>query len=279
MKIMLQAGGLTVFRSALFQLNCAVFKTNDFVLISDPGYLPEEIAEIRAFVEADRGDRECFLFLTHSDFDHIVGWQAFPDATVIASDALANHPRKQEIVTWVKQYDDDSYIERTTPILFPNVDIQVTHDGYERKVGEWLLVFHHAKGHNGDGLMLRLKKEDGSGPQVWIIGDYLSDIEFPFIYYSVIEYENTLQKIHAGLHTDLPLHVVPGHGTVCDGRQAMARLEQSRAYIEMIRQIALGKQHRPTFEEMMAEHDYKFPLFQRKFHEGNLALMKKELNH
>ncbi|MDZ7834981.1 MAG: hypothetical protein U5K84_06230 [Alkalibacterium sp.] len=42
---------LTVFQSALFKTNAAVIRSKDAVILTDPTWLPDEIDEIRHFID------------------------------------------------------------------------------------------------------------------------------------------------------------------------------------------------------------------------------------
>jgi hydroxyacylglutathione hydrolase len=53
------------------------------VLIVDLNWLPNEVDDIRNYVDSVKGDRELYLLFTHGDFDHIIGYKAFPGAKII----------------------------------------------------------------------------------------------------------------------------------------------------------------------------------------------------
>ena len=76
---------VTVFESALYRTTSAVIQTPDMVLLADPNWLPHEVAAIQQHVAAIRGSRPLYLLFTHSDYDHILGYKAFPDAQAIVS--------------------------------------------------------------------------------------------------------------------------------------------------------------------------------------------------
>ena len=84
--IQFQNEHITVFQSALYQTTCTVVETKDFVLVVDPNWLPHEMEEeIEQHVTQIRGQRELYLLFTHGDFDHVIGYHAFPGAKVIRS--------------------------------------------------------------------------------------------------------------------------------------------------------------------------------------------------
>jgi glyoxylase-like metal-dependent hydrolase (beta-lactamase superfamily II) len=181
---------LTVFQSALFLTNAAVIDGLDFVLVIDPTWLPQEVEEIAHYVSSIRADCPVYLLFTHSDFDHILGAGAFPDATTIASQAFIDNPDKERKVSQILAWDSEYYIRRPYEIRYPEIDISIVDDGQAVTIGETRLTFYHAPGHNLDGLFTVIEPQG-----ILIAGDYLSDIEFPYIYHSSTAYETTLAKL------------------------------------------------------------------------------------
>lgn len=267
--ISFQQNSLTVFQSALFQTTSTVIEGEGFVLVADPTWLPHEVAEIAGFVAQVRRGRALYLLLTHSDFDHILGAGEFPDATVIASRAFADNPAKEQAVQKVRAWDSEYYIKRPYGVRYPQVDIAAIADGQELALGLARLTFYQAPGHNPDGLLTVVEPHG-----VLIAGDYLSDIEFPFIYQSSTAYEGTLAKLDGILARHALRVLVPGHGQVTTDTQEMQqRQRQSLDYIRTLRGlIAAGNQE--AIDAMPTR--YAFPLGMAAFHQGNERLLRAE---
>ena len=185
--IIFSENNITVFQSAIFKMNSTVVVTKDLVLIVDPGYLPNEINEIQQFVETVKQDKPIFLFFTHSDFDHIVGNGAFPNANKIASRQFVNSSMKNKQLKDIISFDDDLYIDREYKIEYPIINYIIQADGQEFQIRDTKITFYQAFGHTNDGLFAVIENDN-----LLIAGDYLSDIEFPFVYHSFSEYEKTL---------------------------------------------------------------------------------------
>ena len=136
--IKFRKGALTVFESALYKTTSTVIQGEDAVLIVDPCWLPHEVEEIRRYADdaAVNGKRKYVLF-THSDFDHIIGYGAFPDADVIASAAFADKDEaaRAKIVEQILAFDDDYYLERQYEIRYPEVSLRVEGDGQQLQLG------------------------------------------------------------------------------------------------------------------------------------------------
>ncbi len=267
--IVFQQGRTTVFESALFQTTSTVIEGEGFVLAVDPTWLPAEVEEIAQFVRRVRDGRALYLLFTHSDFDHILGYGAFPDAVTVASRAFVDNPDKARSVQAVQAWDSEYYVRRPYDVRYPDIDVVAARDGQELVLGGTRLTFYNAPGHNPDGLFTVVEPEG-----VLIAGDYLSDIEFPYIYQSSAAYEETLGKLDGILERHSVGVLVPGHGRVTTDQGEMhERRRRSYAYIHALRgHIGAGDQ--AAIDGMLSE--YPFPAGMKSFHEGNQKLMRAE---
>ncbi|MBB5150266.1 MBL fold metallo-hydrolase [Ureibacillus thermosphaericus] len=265
--IQYQDNHLIVFESQLYKTTSTVIQTEDCMIVVDPCLLPYEVDEIREHVVSIKGNRPVYLIITHSDWDHIVGAGAFPEAIVIASEAF-QLKNPNEILEQVKAFDDEYYIDRKTPLVYPSVDILVKSDGEQLKIGNTTLTFYEAKGHTDDGIFVIVEPLG-----IWIAGDYLSDIEFPFIYSSSTDYMKTLEKTEAILSNHRINVLVPGHGHVARSTEEIQiRKHDSFQYIKSLKQaIQSNTEHNHLIEPYL----YKRGLI--KCHEENIRFLLKEL--
>jgi len=265
-------GGVTVFRSALFLTVSAVVETDDLVLVVDPCWLPHEVREIRSYVDGCKGDRPLYLLFTHSDYDHIIGYGAFPEATVIASQAMRDRTLADQaaIVEQVHAFDDEYYITRDYPTAYPAIDLAYATDGEQLALGSTVLTFYQAPGHNPDG-MFTVVEPIG----LLIAGDYLSDVEFPYIYHDSRAYERTLSKLDRIMARHRIILLMTGHGHMTDDRKEMERRQrEALAYIAELRDAA-ARDDRQRIDAMLTGHAY--PRAKKKFHTGNEVLIRQEL--
>lgn len=268
--IQFKNANITVFESALFRTTSTLIETDDLLLLVDPNWLPSEIENIQLAVKRKRGDKPLFLLFTHSDYDHIIGYRAFPTAQIIASEAFVSNKGKNKILQQINDWDDENYIRRPYPIEYPAVDLVIKSDGQQLKIGHTTLTFYLAPGHNIDGIFTVVEPLG-----VWIAGDYLSNIEFPYIYHSSLAYEKTLAKVDAILSNHPIKMLITGHGDIAfDKSEILKRKEDSLKYIENLR-TALQKDIPFDFDQLM--DSYHFPKVMKQFHDGNVKLMKKEL--
>jgi hydroxyacylglutathione hydrolase len=261
---------ITVFQSSLFQTTSTVVETKDCVLVVDPNWLPNEIEEIQRHVERIQGEKELYLLFTHGDFDHIIGYQAFPDAKIIGSRGLQEHPKKEQKINLIHQFDNDYYIHRSYPIAFPEVNIVIEEDGKQLVLGDITLTFFLSPGHSHDGLFTFIEQLG-----IWIAGDYLSDFELPFIYDSAKAYEETLRKAERIIETNKVSILVPGHGQTTTIQEEMKRrIEMSQEYLERL----IASVMKDDIEGLTAlEKEMPFPSsFTRESHKENIAIIRKE---
>jgi glyoxylase-like metal-dependent hydrolase (beta-lactamase superfamily II) len=271
MKLEELGSGVTRFQSALYKTNSLVVQTEDLVLIVDPCWLPSEVDAIRSYVDDVADGRPLYLLFTHSDYDHILGYGAFPEAKVIASAAFAGKSaeEKEAAVGAMRAWDDDYYIERDYELTYPAADVVAGPDGDAFEVGGTRLTFYTAYGHNPDGLFTIVEPLG-----LWIAGDYLSDLEFPYIYYSSAEYEATLSKLDGILERHAIRLLLPGHGEPTASVEEMRRRQRSDlAYIHSMRScLAAGDE--AGIDALIA--GCRFPRNMGKFHRNNRTLFEAE---
>ena len=271
MKIQYQSPNLTIFESALFRTTTTVFINDDLILVVDPNWLPQEIQEIQGFIKSKKKNQPLYLLFTHSDYDHIIGYKAFPEAKTIASQAFQNNPAKEESIRLIQEFDDQYYISRNYPIAYPQIDMAIAKDGEHLKIGNTTLTFYQAKGHNSDGIFTIIEPFG-----IWIAGDYLSNIEFPYIYHSSSEYLETLSKAEDILRNHEIKLLITGHGDFTkDVAEIKKRTSESKVYIETLKTSIQSKEHF-DFDQLMKGFD--FPIIMKKFHQENIDLIIKESN-
>ncbi|MWV44290.1 MBL fold metallo-hydrolase [Paenibacillus sp. HJL G12] len=262
---------ITVFQSVLFQTTSTVIELDDAILIVDPNWLPGEVQEIKAHVDAVQGDKACYLLFTHADYDHIIGYKAFPGAITIGSVALANHPQKEHKLKLIRDFDATYYVTRDYPVEFPELDIVIDRDGQQVMVGSTMLSFYLAPGHTEDGLFTVVDAEG-----VLIAGDYLSDFELPFIYDSARAYEETIRKAASILQNHPVRLLIPGHGQHTESRAEMdRRVNMALDHLKRMEQAILADDEQ-ALEQLKLEHGFLSETTM-ECHQDNVRIMRQEL--
>ncbi len=250
---------LTVFQSELYETTSTVIEGKEAIIIVDPNWLPNEIAKIKEHVKLRLKNKQLYLVITHSDFDHIIGVGAFPEAIIIASEALKIKPNKKEILTDIFEFDQMYYVTRSYPIIFPHVNIAIHENETQLQLGDLECTFYLSPGHTDDGLFFYIKNL-----QTLIVGDYLSDVEFPFITSSYLDYYQTTQLMQKVCRDNKIALLIPGHGKVTKNYQK--RIDFTLWYLDRIKNNA----------EIEQELMKRFPFYQgmKASHKNNLLLIK-----
>ena len=261
---------LTVFQSGLYQTTCTVVEANDFILVADPNWLPYEVEEIKQHVARIQGEKQLFLLFTHGDFDHIIGYRAFPGAKIIGSRGLKEHPDKQQTAEQIRQFDIDYYIDREYPIDFPEVEVVVEEDGQILSIGDAAITFYLSPGHTHDGIFTIIEPLG-----VWLAGDYLSDFELPFISHSAKAYQETLRKAQSILDHHKIEVLVPGHGQSTTSKEEIRRrIQLSERYLD---RLIAAVQHEDTDTMDELEKQMAYPSkFTKQSHEENISIIRRE---
>ena len=261
---------IKVFQSVLYQTNSTVIETENLILVVDPNWLPNEIEEIKNYIKAKQNNKPIYLLFTHSDYDHIIGYKAIENVITIASVDFANNERKDEIIEQIRSFDDQYYIKRNYKIEYPKIDHIIFEDGQKLMLGDTTITFYKANGHTEDGLFAVIEPLG-----LFIAGDYLSDVEFPFIFTNSYDYEKTLLKINDILKKHKVELLIPGHGNVGKGvNEILKRQNDSLNYILKLREQL--KNNKPIDNLIQ---DYSFPRFLKKMHQENVDIIKKELEN
>ena len=269
--IQYRANGVTVFQSALYQTTSTVVETPSCVFIVDPSWLPQEVDDIRTFVIKIRKGRPLYLLFTHSDWDHILGYKAFPEAITIGSSEFVNHPEKQSRVDQILAFDSQYYLTRDYEIVYPCIDRVIQNEKQRFVLDDTLVTFYKASGHTICGLFAIIEPLG-----VFIAGDYLSDVEFPYIEDSSEAYEKTLHKVDDILESHSINLLVPGHGnSTTQITEIHFRKQRSLEYIKILRTYVQNNNHN-KITHMLDE--YPFASGMRHYHENNELLIKKELS-
>lgn len=259
---------LTVFESQLYKTTSTVIQTEDCIILVDPNWLPQEVNIIKEYIEQIKQNKPVYLLFTHSDWDHIIGYGAFLEATIIASKGFHENREKEQIIEQIHAFDHQYYIDRDYPILYPPVDIIIQEDGQKLEIGGTSLTFYMACGHTDDGIFTIVEPLG-----IWIAGDYLSDVEFPYIYSSSEKYEATLLKCDEILKRHSIRILIPGHGHAATSmEEILQRKKEALNYIHELRKTII---HNLSGEDLIKK--YAYPKGMKVFHEGNIKLMKKEL--
>lgn len=215
--------GWWVSQSRLYHTHSGLFTSGDDAILIDPGIYPDEIEAIAAFVKAHAIHIQAVL-LTHSHWDHILGPEHFPEATLIAHQcfAITAAEAECELHREIAGLEKDGGASRRRAFRIPHPDIT-----FDRRmtlqVGSELIQLVAAPGHAPDQLIAY----QPNGQTLWA-ADMLSDLEIPLIQSSLSAYRQTMEMLDSLRVRTL----IPGHGFVtCQAGEIAARLASDRVYL------------------------------------------------
>lgn len=213
--------GVVRYESALWETTALALHAGGEAVLVDPCISAPEVAAIAADI-ADRGLTVKGLLITHSDWDHVCGISAFPDAPAIMSRAAAARIASGQAAEAVTR---EGAVEGLSWEGGPRADL-VFDPGEALHVGPFTVETMALPGHTECGVAYRVRDLD-----LLAVGDYLSVIEFPFVYVSTTAYRATLAALLDALQRDPVSHVTPGHGRPLDGEEAVRIAGEDLAYL------------------------------------------------
>jgi len=271
MKIQYKSKELVVFESALYRTTTSLVIGEDYVLLVDPNWLPIELEFIENEIRTLGKGKEKYLLFTHSDYDHIIGYRKFKGYKTIASQNLVDNEDWDKTLSYIRKFDDEYYIKRDYAIEYPKIDISIGEDHKSIQLGKDTYKIYQARGHNKDGIIAY-----NSTKKILIAGDYLSNIEFPYIYDNWETYLETLSKFEGLINQHSVDFLIPGHGDyTVDKNEMNTRIEESKAYIRTLVQSIKDKE---PFDEKRLFERYDFPIHMKQFHANNVALIEHQLD-
>jgi hydroxyacylglutathione hydrolase len=211
--------------SALWETSSMLLVAGDEAVAVDPGVTQAEIEAVRDRA-ASEGACVVAVVATHGDFDHVAGIASFPAAEAVmgprAAARIASGAALREMA------EEGAALGLSWPGS-PRCD-RVLRVGRRERIGPFEIETIGLEGHTDDGVGLRLRD-----PDVLIVGDYLSPIEYPFVYHSTAAYRSTLAGLADLLRSDPPGQVVPGHGAPLDAATATEIAGSDLDYLHALR--------------------------------------------
>jgi len=236
-----------LFTSVMQQLNTVIIRTAHDLIVIDPGFFPDEIHAIRDWSLSQRAPSLRAVLLTHSDFDHVAGAPYFPTYDLWVS---SRWDRNNEALSLraLERFDTEYYLDRpwSPGPMEPLTRYHVLGDG----VTHGPLEVFHTPGHTRDSIGIVYEN-------VFVVGDYLSALEFPFINSSSTDYLMSLtrmQHLIAAYAIDL---VVSQHGPPARGRDEISRrFAQAFSYIEELQnRVTHAMAEGLTWQQTLAQVD------------------------
>jgi hydroxyacylglutathione hydrolase len=230
--------GVIRYESALWETTALALHADGQAVLVDPCISAPEIAAIATDVAA-RGLAVRGLLITHADWDHVCGISAFPGVPAIMSRGAAARIASGQAAESVVR---EGAAEGLSWGGAPRADL-VFEPGEALQVGPFTVETMALPGHTECGAGYRVRELD-----LLCVGDYLSVIEFPFVYVSTAAYRATLAALSDALERDPAEHVVPGHGRPLAASEALAIAAEDLDYLYALKSavraaVAAGAGH------------------------------------
>jgi glyoxylase-like metal-dependent hydrolase (beta-lactamase superfamily II) len=244
---------VVVVTSRIWQTNATALRSGGEVLLIDSPYFPDELELLPALLRQAAFEPSA-LFATHADYDHVLGRLAFPELALGVGDPTMERLRTEPGAVQRELRDEDArnYVVREAPLSLGSVQ-SLPVPGYV-ELGEIELELHVADGHTSDGTAVFARPLG-----VLVVGDYLSDVEVPWISPggSLGEYRATLARL-APL-VEAAETIVPGHGMPHGRETALTLLDEDVDYLDALER---GEQRLPKGRDTSR---------QREIHAENLS--------
>jgi hydroxyacylglutathione hydrolase len=217
--------GVIRYESALWQTTALALHAGGEAVLVDPCVSASEIATIADDVSA-RGLELRALLVTHADWDHVCGLSAFPGVPAIMSRGAAARIASGQAAEEVVRYGADEGLSWDGA---PRADL-VFDPGEALQAGPFTVETMALPGHTACGAGYRVRDLG-----LLCVGDYLSLIEFPFVYVSTAAYRATLAALCDALERDPVECVTPGHGRALDTREALQIAREDLDYLHALK--------------------------------------------
>jgi hydroxyacylglutathione hydrolase len=219
MKIQHKSEFLIVFESALYRTTTTLVRLKEGLLLVDPNWLPDEISFVKHYITEHFPNQSLHILFTHSDYDHIIGYGAFPEAKTYGSKAFSQSDHKEAVVQEIMNFYNTYYIVNEHSVEYPCLDTVVAKNGQIVNLGGMPVHFFLSPGHTDDGLFAIIPDLG-----IWIAGDYLSNIEIPMVDGRFSDYFETLQKMMDIYSCFQTINIlISGHGDIALSRTDIFR--------------------------------------------------------
>src|SRR5699024_11810817 len=119
------------------------------------------------------------------------------------------------------------YLKRHYSVIYTNVNVIINKNEINLQIEDLTYVFYLSTGHTNDSLFFYIKNL-----KTLVSGDYLSNIEIPFITSSYTDYLNTVLLMEHVMDTNEVELLIPGHGKATQNYKE--RIDFSLWYLENI---------------------------------------------
>jgi glyoxylase-like metal-dependent hydrolase (beta-lactamase superfamily II) len=226
-------------------------------LLIDSPYFPDELEALPGLL-AGAGFEPDALLATHADYDHLLGRFAFPGLALGLGEpsVMRIHQEPGAAQRGLRDKDAELYVERRAPLALGEVQTLPVPGSVE--LGSEELELHPADGHTADGMAVMAR-----WCGVLCAGDYLSNVEIPWVEAGLDDYRATLARL--GPLVEAAETIVPGHGRPSGRDEALRILDEDAGYLDALER----GEEKPTLPKGRDSRA------QRKIHDENLQRLRR----
>ena len=221
---------LIVFISRIWQTTATAVRGGDEGFLIDSVVYPDELAALPGVLE-QAGFALSGLLATHGDWDHLLGREAFPEASLGVGSSTASRIEASlgEPQRKLRAFDEEQYVDGRAPLSLAGIQSLPVPGLLELGASSREIQLHPAPGHTADGTAFWLPWLN-----VLVAGDYLSPVEIPMLSPggSLEAYIGTLERLEPLVAQAAT--VIPGHGAPLDGDDARRILSEDLAYVRVL---------------------------------------------
>ncbi|MBN2231058.1 MAG: MBL fold metallo-hydrolase [Candidatus Thorarchaeota archaeon] len=198
-----------------FNVNAAGVALEKFIVVVDSFLFPIHSRQLREYVETKFNLPIKYVFLTHSDGDHVFGVDSFNGADIIASQYFGPKVKEFLLGKWSKkEFDAWKESEPEHADVIDEIIIHTPTIEFEKECfisdGSSKLELYHSGGHTSCSSWAYFPKD-----KVVFTGDDLASYDWPYISDFTGNPDNWISTFEHIMALDVDF-IVPGHGVVVD---------------------------------------------------------------
>ena len=221
---------LYIFHYPLYNFNCSLLKTDDFIFVIDTYLGPNGIQDLKDFVEKNRDNKKIYIINTHSHYDHIWGNCLFKNCQIIS------HRLCREKVLSDGEKILNEFKEKEPKLILGDIEIKAPNIIFEDELtffsNNISIKLKHFSGHTKDSIVIIIEPY-----HICIAGDLVEE-PFPI----VSEDDSDLKEFISSLETIDKMNfdfIIPSHGTRFDNKL----VKENLSYLKQLESNSISEDY------------------------------------